>query len=135
MIQYVIYHINVLLSSIINHTNKNVALTPKEARESHHTGTQALNGSHNAFDVRSAKQMKPLNPGEGVRIRQGKLWKPAIVRKKTNDRSYIVETQDGGSYRHNRRHLLKSNEKPFQLTDPPDFTPSLINIHIYLRLI
>ena len=46
-----IYHINVLLSSIINQTNKNVALIPKEARESHHTGTQALNGSHNAFDV------------------------------------------------------------------------------------
>ena len=76
---------------------------------------------------RSAKPMKPLNPGEGVRIRQGKLWKPAIVRKKTNDRSYIVETQDGGSYRRNRRHLLKSNEKPFQLTDPPDFTPSFVN--------
>ena len=43
---------------------------------------------------RSAKPMKPLNPGEGVRIWQGKLWKPAIVRKKTNDRSYIVEPQD-----------------------------------------
>ena len=70
--------------------------------------------------------MKPLNSGEGVRIRQDKLWKPAIVRKKTNDRSYIVETQDGGSYRRNRRHLLKSNEKPFRLTDPLDFTPSFV---------
>ena len=42
------YHINVLLSSIINQTNKNVALIPKEARELHHTGTGALNGSHDA---------------------------------------------------------------------------------------
>ena len=50
-----IYHINVLLSSIMNQTNKNVtligALIPKEAGESHYTGTGALNGSHDAFDV------------------------------------------------------------------------------------
>ena len=46
-----IYHINVLPSNFINQTNKNVALIPKEARESHHTGTGALNGSHNAFDI------------------------------------------------------------------------------------
>ena len=57
---------------------------------------------------RSAKPMKPLNPGEEVRIRQGKLWKPAIVRKKTNDRSYIIERQDCGSYRRYRQNLLKS---------------------------
>ena len=37
-----IYHINVLLSSIINQTNENLALTPKQARESHHTGTGDL---------------------------------------------------------------------------------------------
>ena len=31
-----IYHINVLLSSIINQTNKNLALTPKQARVTPH---------------------------------------------------------------------------------------------------
>ena len=36
-----IYYINVLLSSIINQTNKNVALIPKQARDSHPTGTGA----------------------------------------------------------------------------------------------
>lgn len=76
---------------------------------------------------RSAKQMKPLTPGEGVRIRNGKLWKPAVVREKINDRSYLVETKDGGIYRRNRRHLLKSNEKTFQSTDLPSISPNPVN--------
>ena len=46
LIKYVkIYHINVLLSSIINQTNENLALTPKQARESYHTGTGRDRGS------------------------------------------------------------------------------------------
>ena len=40
-----IYHINVLLSDIINQTNENLALTPKQARELHHTGTGRERGS------------------------------------------------------------------------------------------
>ena len=40
--RFTVCHINVLLSSIINQTNKNVALIPKLGRESHHTGTGAL---------------------------------------------------------------------------------------------
>ena len=40
-----IYHINVLLSSIENQTNENLALTPKQARESYHTGTGRDRGS------------------------------------------------------------------------------------------
>ena len=76
---------------------------------------------------RSAKAMKPLTLGEGVRIRNGKFWKPAVVKEKLNDRSYVLETQDGGIYRRNRRHLLKSNEKPFQILDPPDITQNCVN--------
>ena len=37
-----IYHIDVLLSSIINQTNENLALTPMQARESHHTSTDMM---------------------------------------------------------------------------------------------
>ena len=40
-----IYRINVLLSSIINQTNKNVALIPKQASVTPHYG------SHDAFAV------------------------------------------------------------------------------------
>ncbi|XP_053402903.1 uncharacterized protein K02A2.6-like [Mercenaria mercenaria] len=68
---------------------------------------------------RSARPMKSLEKGEGIRIRQGKTWQPAVVSKQVNDRSYIVRTEDGGMYRRNRRHLLKSHEKPFDEIDFP----------------
>ncbi|XP_053376863.1 uncharacterized protein K02A2.6-like [Mercenaria mercenaria] len=58
----------------------------------------------------STNKLKPLEIGEGVRLRQGKQWLPAIVEKKVHDRSYIVTSENGGSYRRNRQHLLKSNE-------------------------
>jgi hypothetical protein len=67
---------------------------------------------------RSAKSHKPLTVGERVRIQINKLWKPALVEQKVNARSYIVSTDDGGSYRRNRRHLLKSNESPIIETNP-----------------
>ncbi|XP_052777918.1 uncharacterized protein K02A2.6-like [Mya arenaria] len=68
------------------------------------------------FD-KSAKPLTQLSQGETIRIKQGKRWKQAIVRKQVHDRSYIVETNDGGVYRRNRNHLLKTNEKPFQIID------------------
>ena len=43
--------LSIICGNPVNQTNKNVALIPKEARESHHTGIGALNGSRNAFDV------------------------------------------------------------------------------------
>lgn len=72
---------------------------------------------------KSARSLQTLQLGEAVRIKRNDLWKPAIVTKVLNNRSYIVETEDGGSYRRNRRHLLKSNETPFlrqsELNDIP----------------
>ncbi|XP_052814250.1 uncharacterized protein K02A2.6-like [Mya arenaria] len=68
------------------------------------------------FD-KSAKPLTQLSQGETIRIKQGKRWKQAIVRKQVHDRSYIVETNDGGFYRRNRNHLLKTNEKQFQIID------------------
>lgn len=68
------------------------------------------------FD-RSAKKLKPLEEGEGIRIRDGKRWLPAVVQQKVNDRSYLVRTTDGVVYRRHRRHLLKTNEQPFVQND------------------
>ena len=47
--------------------------------------------------------------GEIVRIRSNK-WNPDIVIKNVhmNPTSYIVESEDGGIYRRNRKHLLKT---------------------------
>ncbi|KAK3752981.1 hypothetical protein QZH41_016289 [Actinostola sp. cb2023] len=43
-------------------------------------------------------RMKPFRPGE-------RMWRKAIVTEMLDDRSYYVESQDGGTYRRNRQHL------------------------------
>ncbi len=71
------------------------------------------------FYDRSAKPLKTLELGETVRIRsRNGTWKRAIVRDKVNGRSYVVETDDGGTFRRNSRDLLKTNEVP--VTVPAD---------------
>lgn len=32
-----------------------------------------------------------------------------------------------GIHRRNRKHLLKSNKKPFQIIDPPSMSPNIVN--------
>ncbi len=74
---------------------------------------------------RSAKKLPSLEAGEGVRISKGRYWQPAIVeRKHETPRSYVVQTQDGQTYRRNRRHLLKTAE-PLPVMQPNmyDFEP------------
>ena len=56
--------------------------------------------------------MKPFQPGE-------KKWGKAIVNKRLDERSYEVET-NSGTYRRNRAHLRKSNEKPPDIHQRPD---------------
>ncbi|KAH3886920.1 hypothetical protein DPMN_010933 [Dreissena polymorpha] len=42
-----------------------------------------------------------------------------------HDRSYIVETEDGGVYRRNRGHLLKTNKNPLHIfSDNPNNIPN-----------
>ena len=63
-----------------------------------------------AYD-KGAHNLKPLELGEPVRIKYNDgLWKPAIVSDKHDTRSFTVQTPSGGSYRRNRRHLLKTGE-------------------------
>ena len=59
---------------------------------------------------RGSKTLPSLQPGDVVRIRRGKYWKPAIVeRSDCHPRSYIV-AHEGREFRRNRRDLLKSSE-------------------------
>ena len=83
-------------------------------------------GVKDKLDTRRAKQksyhdrhshaLAPLSPGEVVRINpreRRKPWKKAIVLSKHQaPRSYIVETENGGVYRRNRRHLKQTREQP-----------------------
>ena len=65
---------------------------------------------------RTAKDVKPLEKGDAVRmepLRPGeKTWHKALVIGKHDQRSYTVETSDGGTYRCNRIHLRKTQEPP-----------------------
>lgn len=63
---------------------------------------------------RNARELLPLRNGETVRMkpftRGDKSWKKATVKVRLDDRSYIVENQDGTSLRRNRVHLRKTIE-------------------------
>ena len=65
---------------------------------------------------KTAKKLSELKRGDVVRIqpldRHRKRWEKAKVVRKVNIRSYIVETEDGRTYRRNRRHLRFTKE-PF----------------------
>ena len=52
-------------------------------------------------------RMQPLKPTE-----KHKPWKLATVQSKVNDRSYLVMTADGATYRRYRRHLKQTNMPP-----------------------
>jgi transposase InsO family protein len=86
-------------------------LDPQVPLKSHVKSKISQNkGRSKVYYDRSAHPLSPLQIGDSVRIRQGKLWKPATVSQMVNNRSFIVTTQDGSTYRRNRRHLLKTNE-------------------------
>ena len=57
-----------------------------------------------------AKDLPQLKPGDHVRVRldNEKSWSKegTVVQPHDAPRSCIVETSDGGTYRHNRKHLL-----------------------------
>ena len=75
---------------------------------------------------RAAKPLAPLHPGDTVRVRNQRTWEPAVVtRKDHSPRSYWVDSGANTELRRNRRHLLRTGEKP------PDFPieePDLDNI-------
>jgi len=64
---------------------------------------------------KSAKDLEPLQEGDVVRMKplvQGqKNWQKAIVARRLDERSYVVETPTA-IYRRNRVHLRKTQETP-----------------------
>ncbi len=67
-----------------------------------------------SITINQQRPLKPVDVGEGVRIRDNSgLWQPAVVTREHDPRSVIVQTKSGGIYRRNRRHVLKTHEIPF----------------------
>ena len=74
---------------------------------------------------RSTKPLKPINPGETVRMKLpgGGKWTQGTCTAKLANRSYIVKV-GGAEYRRNRRYLQKTNgppihEEPHIVEEPP----------------
>ncbi|CAB4019464.1 sec1 family domain-containing 2 [Paramuricea clavata] len=60
---------------------------------------------------RGSKELPTISQGEQVRIKQGKIWNPAVVTNQAHTpRSYIVQSPDGSTYRRNSKHILKTKE-------------------------
>ena len=58
----------------------------------------------------AARPLKPLEPGDTIRMRQGNTWEPAVLvgeSKAGEPRSYIVRA-DNHKYRRNRKDILKT---------------------------
>ena len=70
------------------------------------------------FD-RNAKPLQPVKMYQSARIRQGKVWEPAVITGMHKaPRSFLVTTPQGGVYRRNRRHLLPTSEPPPNIVGP-----------------
>lgn len=57
--------------------------------------------------------------GESVRFQKfDKKWNPAVIVDRHNDRSFSVLDQNGTIYRRNSAHILPTEEKHEQVTEP-----------------
>ncbi len=68
------------------------------------------------YYVKNAKNLPELSVGDTMRIKPAKLedkvWKKGIITRSLDNRSYIVATSDGATYRCNRIHLEQTKEPP-----------------------
>ena len=65
----------------------------------------------NCYD-RHAKDLKPLQSDDAIRVNHNGDWKSGIVMEKYNTpRSYVIKTEDGSILQRNRRHLIHTDER------------------------
>ena len=71
---------------------------------------------------KNAKPLKELDVGDTVRLRREKEWIPAkVVEKDKHPRSFHVTTEQGTTYRRNRRDIVKTNEPPVVIKEHLNF--------------
>lgn len=63
---------------------------------------------------RCAKPLSTLQPGDNIRYQQETgMWKPAVVvQPAETERSYIIRTGEGQTFRRNQRHLINTQTHP-----------------------
>ena len=81
-----------------------------------HLVPQGENQTNRSYDSKysnlHAKELPALNDGDKVRIHNGNKWakRAVVIQKHRTPRSYVVKSEDGGVYRRNRQHLMKTEE-------------------------
>jgi hypothetical protein len=68
------------------------------------------------------RELPPLNKGDVVRVRHNNNWLRGIVDSKhlSGPRSYNVMTEDGGTLRRNRKHIIRTREEAPSCNPPLD---------------
>ena len=82
---------------------------------------------HLASRYSPGRDLPPLLTGDNVRIQPTsstqRQWKEGTVKEELPNRSYVVKTNDGSTYRRNRRHLRKTrpsmHSQPTNLNTKP----------------
>jgi hypothetical protein len=70
---------------------------------------------------KTGHNLRPLNTGDVVRMKTpNKPWEKGVVTSEIDSRSYEVQTESGGTYRHNRCHLRKY-ETDFHVFESGEF--------------
>ena len=73
------------------------------------------------FYDKSKRKLNELKPGDTIRVQKEKKWQPGVVVQKADTpRSYHVQPQPG-SYRRNRKRIMKTNENPTNIDRDLDF--------------
>ena len=87
-------------------------LTPKVAKGAYTMLKRRQTKAKKYFD-RGTRQLPEVDIGDTVRVKSGRTWAAAVVSSKHEaPRSYIVTTENGQTYRRNRKWLHKSLEPP-----------------------
>ena len=80
------------------------------------------------YHDKNAKPLKELDVGDTVRLRREKEWIPAkVVEKDKHPRSYHVTTEQGTTYRRNRRDIVKTNEDPVVVKEHLNFENEMLD--------
>ena len=105
-----------------------IAGTLLQPRQGIEQETRALTGMKQRqqfYYNKHAKPLKPIVPGETVRMKLPgqEKWSAGICKKKVDDRSCVIR-MGNVEYRRNRKHLIATQEEPLpDVEDAGDITP------------
>ena len=88
-------------------------LKPKVVKPSKVVGQRSIcQQRQKKYYDRSARPLKSLSSGQKAHLQMPTgQWQPVVNERRPEDRSYIVETKDGGMYRRNRKCLMHNPSK------------------------